>query len=265
MLDAVNRSPLHFWYQYLSPNREERKPTPQQEIGTAVHTLVLEPDTWNKRYVIAPSGIDRRTKAGKETWLKFQEDAGDRVVLKQEDAKMVILMAQCVHDHPAARKLLSAAGEAETTHMWKDATTGVQCKCRPDYLHADGSTIVDLKTTRDASPSGFARSVAEYRYWVQASWYLSGVEQATGKRPEQFVFICVENTAPYATGVYVADAEMIQRGAEQAREDLDLLARCKRDSHWPSYSDRIETISLPGWMTGNKAQPMPMADEIESF
>jgi exodeoxyribonuclease VIII len=79
---------------------------------------------------------------------------------------------------------------------------------------------------------------------------MHGVQAATGKRPDQFIFICVESTAPYAVAVYAADAEMIERGYEQAMFDLGKLATCRAADSWPSYSDQIETISLPAWMTG---------------
>ena len=125
--------------------------------------------------------------------------------------------------------------------------------------------MVDLKTTRDASPRGFRRSIADYRYHVQAGWYLHGVEQATGKRPDQFIFICVETAAPYACAVYAADAEMIERGYQRAMEDLGKLAVCKAADHWPSYSDQIEPISLPAWMTGQAGQQQQSPETIQEF
>ena len=160
--------------------------------------------------------------------------------------------------------LLGLPGKAETTHMWTDAGFGLECKCRPDWLTNDGSIVVDLKTTKDASPRGFKQSVANYRYHVQAAWYLHGLEQATGKRPDQFIFICVESTAPYAVAVYAADAEMIERGHDQAMRDLAKLAVCKAADHWPSYSEQIETLSLPAWMTGATGQQQATT-EIETY
>jgi exodeoxyribonuclease VIII len=124
--------------------------------------------------------------------------------------------------------------------------------------------MVDLKTTRDASPRGFMRSIADYRYHVQAAWYLNGVEQATGKRPDQFIFICVESTAPYVVAVYAADEVMTDRGYEQAMKDLGKLAECRAADSWPSYSDQIETISLPGWMTGAIGAQQQLT-EIETY
>jgi exodeoxyribonuclease VIII len=263
-LDLVARSPLHYWARYVDPNRVESEPTAAMLLGTAVHTHILEPDEWTARYIAGPEALDRRTKAGKEAWAAFEADAAGRTVISRNDADLVLAMGRAVRNHPAAAMLLKLPGKAETTHKWIDAATGLQCKCRPDWLTTDGSLIVDLKTTEDASP-GFRKSIANFRYHVQAAWYLDGVEHATGRRPEQFLFVCVEKRAPYACAVYAADAEMIDAGAKQARLDLDTLAVCKAADAWPGYSDQIEPISLPAWMRPKADGTMPTITEIETY
>ena len=45
--------------------------TPAMALGTAIHALVLEPDTWRNELVIAPD-INRRTKAGKAEFALIQ-------------------------------------------------------------------------------------------------------------------------------------------------------------------------------------------------
>lgn len=264
-LDQIAKSPLHYWARYLDPNRVTPEPTPAMAIGTAVHTHVLELDQWDARYVTAPEGINRRTNAGKAEWEAFETAATGRTVLSRTDAELVMRMGYSVFRHPAASMLLAMPGKAETTHMWTDEATGLQCKCRPDWLTDDGSLIVDLKTTEDASPTGFRKSIANFRYFVQASWYLDGVERATGKRPEQFIFLCVEKRAPYACAVYAADAEMIEAGANAAARDLEVLATCRQANAWPGYSDQIEPISLPPWMRPKADGTMPTTTEIETY
>jgi exodeoxyribonuclease VIII len=266
-LDQIAKSPLHYWARYLDPNRVTPEPTPAMAIGSAVHTHVLELDQWDARYVTAPEGINRRTNAGKAEWEAFEVASTGRTVLAKADAELVMRMGHSVFAHPAAAMLLAMPGKAETTHMWTDQATGLRCKCRPDWLTNDGSLIVDLKTTEDASPMGFRKSIANWRYHVQASWYLDGLEHATGKRPDQFIFICVEKKPPFACAVYAADAEMIQIGAETAARDLDVLATCKAAAAWPGYSDQIETINLPPWMRPKADGTMPIGapPEIEMY
>jgi exodeoxyribonuclease VIII len=266
-LDLVARSPLHYWARYVDPKRVEPEPTAAMLLGTAVHTLVLEADQFADRYVAAPEGIDRRYKAGKELFAEWEAQAAGRTVLTKADADLIQAMGRAVHGHPAAAYLLGLPGKAETTHIWIDEATGLECKCRPDWLTDDGSLIVDLKTTEDASPAGFSKSIAAYRYHVQAAHYLTGVERAAGRRPGQFIFICVEKKAPHAVAVYAADAEMVAAGQVTAARDMLLLAECRDADYWPAYSDQIETISLPAWMRprADGSVPVAPAEQIETF
>jgi hypothetical protein len=262
-LDLIARSPLHYWARYLDPDRVAPEPSPQMRLGTALHTHVLELSRWDEEIAVAPSDINRRTKEGRKQWAAFEASSSGKTIITADDAAQVMAMGRAVLRHPAAAMLLGMPGKAETTHMWTDASTGLECKCRPDWLTDDGSIVVDLKTTKDASPRGFKQSIANFSYQKQAAWYLHGLEQATGRRPDQFIFICVESTAPYACAVYAADAEMIERGHDQAMRDLAKLAVCKAADHWPSYSEQIETLSLPGWMTGATGQQQ--TTEIETY
>ena len=247
-LDSIARSPLHYWAKHLDPNRWPVEPTPAMVIGSAVHTFVLEHDEWDANYAVTPAGINRRTNAGKAEWDVFTTAAGTRTVISREDADLVGKISEGVFNHPAANGLLSLPGKAESSLFWTDAETGLECKCRPDYLLDDGSTIVDLKTTENASPADFMQSIAKFRYHCQVAWYLHGVEQATGKRPEQFVFLCVEKKPPFACAVYVAAPEMVQIGWDTARANLNRLAECMAANEWPGYSDQVELINLPAWM-----------------
>ena len=263
-LDQIAKSPLHYWARFLDPDRVWTEPTPAMRLGTALHTHVLELSKWDEQIAVAPVDVNRRTKEGREQWAAFETAAKRKTVITADDADLVMRMGRSVFGHPAAAMLLGLPGKAETTHMWTDAATGLQCKCRPDWLTDDGLLMVDVKTTEDASPRGFSRSIAQWRYHVQAAWYLDGLEQATGTRPEQFIFICVEKKAPFACAVYAADAEMIAAGAQTAARDLEVLATCKAADAWPGYSDQIEPISLPAWMRPGSTQQQPPI-EIEMY
>ena len=263
-LDSIARSPLHYWAKHLDPNRwPAEAPTAAMVIGSAVHTFVLEHDEWDANYAVTPAGINRRTNAGKAEWDVFTTAAGTRTVISREDADLVGKISEGVFNYPAANGLLSLPGKAESSLFWTDAETGLECKCRPDYLLDDGSTIVDLKTTESASPADFMQSIAKFRYHCQAAWYLHGVEQATGKRPEQFVFLCVEKKPPFACAVYVAAPEMVQIGWDTARANLNRLAECMAANEWPGYSDQVELINLPAWMRpGSTQQQRPTEIEL---
>lgn len=241
-LDKVARSPAHYWAAFVDPDRVKPAPTPAMVLGTALHTAVLEPELWDVQFAVPPQAFDRRTKAGKELAQAFEEEAKGRTVLTVDDADRIRRMADAVHQHPASRFLLDLPGLREASYFWTDEGTGIDCKCRPDWHSADRRLIVDVKTTEDASPKGFQKSVATWRYHVQANWYQRPFAEA-----EQFLFIAVEKQPPFLVGVYAATAAMVAAGGRVAERDLAVLAECRATGRWPGYSDEIQPLDLPRW------------------
>lgn len=235
-LDLVNISPAHYWSSRTTPRTE----TPAMRIGTAAHARILEPETFADRYVIAPDGIDRRTKEGKAAWAAFELEADGRIVLKGEEVAQLEAMAESVWAHPVARQLLND-GQAEQTVIGE--LDGVGVKCRPDWWTS--GALVDLKTTERARPDMFGKSVAAYRYHVQAAFY-SDIA-ATVSEPMKFLFIAVEKTAPFAVSVVELDEEAMRQGRIAYQRDLANYAACLALDHWPAYSTSIESITLPRW------------------
>lgn len=246
-LDAINRSPLHYWSQYVNPDRLRPEPTPAMLFGTAVHTAVLEPELFDAQYALAPD-IGKTTKAGKEAWAAAA--ATGKQLLKPDELADIRGIRQALLEHPAAALALKAEGVAEKSIFAVDPTTGIEIKCRPDYL-TDSGWVIDLKTTQDASLSGFQRSVVNFRYHVQAAHYLATIEAATGIRPKGFVFLAVEKTYPYAIQVFRCSQALLEVGAVEARSNLDALHHAKStfptDQPWPSYNPKVTEIDLPNW------------------
>jgi exodeoxyribonuclease VIII len=241
-LDQVAKSPAHYWARYLDPDRVQPEPTAAMVLGTALHTAVLEPHLWEQQFAIAPEGIDRRTKAGKDAWASFEADAQGKTVLTGDDGQRIRRMAAAVHQHPASSFLLELPGTREASYLWADDDTGLECKCRPDWHSADRRILVDVKTTKDASPREFARSVAAFRYHVQANWYQRPFPEA-----EQFLFIAVESQPPHLVAVYAATPAMVAAGGRAADQNLRQIAACRLTGVWPGYSDEIQPIDLPTW------------------
>ena len=244
-LDVMARSPLHYWSRYLDPQREPVEPTASMKLGTAIHTAVLEPGEFSKRHHVAPE-VDRRTKDGKAVWeaaVATAEEAGAELISASDSLVCNAISAQ-VRSHPTARKVFEA-GDAEMSAYWTDRETGVLCKCRPDWLNLP--LVVDLKSTEDASRDGFMRSAWNWRYHVQAAWYLDGVEQATGQRPDAFIFAAFEKSAPFACAFYYADQAMLEIGRAEYRRLLRLYADCLSADKWPGYDTAVSALTVPAW------------------
>jgi exodeoxyribonuclease VIII len=234
-LKEIGRSPYHYWSRYLDPDRTPTIATSAMKLGSLTHCAVLEPDKLSKRYGITP---DRRSNAGKALAAEM-EATGIEAVTAQE-MEQALAMAASVRSNSTAALLLSN-GQAEQSFWWDDVSTGLRCKCRPDWLSADGATIVDLKTCVDASPAGFAKSVAQWSYQVQSAHYLCGT------LAKRFIFVAVEKSFPYAIGVYELDAQAMVHGAVLRHNALQILQDCKAVNSWPGYTDGIQTLQLPGW------------------
>lgn len=245
-LHAVAASPYHYWKRFLDPNRRTVEPTAAMRFGSLVHCAVLEPVELLQRYGVCGP---RNTKAGKEQAVVMAANGIEAV--SEADMATALSMAAAVREHPAAAALL-ASGKAEQSFWWDDQQTGLRCKCRPDWMTT--SVLVDLKTTTDASPAGFARSVAAYRYHVQARHYLAGTFA------ERFVFIAVEKTYPYAVGVYELDAAAMEYGETLRRSNLATIADCRAINEWPGYGTGIQPLSLPAWALRDDNTPITSED-----
>ena len=154
-------------------------------------------------------------------------------------------MANAVRSHTIAVELL-AKGKAEQSVYAIHPATGVEIRGRMDWITEDesGPLIVDLKTTEDARD--FAKSVANYRYHVQAALYSDLLELSLGKKAV-FVFIVVEKSAPHGIRIVTLDTNSLAAGRLDYERLLVVYKECVDSGEWPAYPVRVETVELPPW------------------
>jgi hypothetical protein len=240
-LDLINKAPSLYKRKYIDGVNEQLE-TPALVLGKALHCRVFEPAEWGRRYTIAPD-IDRRTKEGKERWAEFQQKSEGLTVVTREQDDAIERMNSAVYKHPAAAYLLGLKGTSEIMVNWVDEVSGIPCRGIFDRL-TTSAIIMDLKTTDDASPKGFARSCHKYRYYVQAAFYMDGFERAYNQLCEGFFFIAVEKSEPHLVAVYYLTAEDIQRGRQQYREDIEKFSTCLKFDEWQGYGDGVQELTL---------------------
>lgn len=76
---------------------------------------------------------------------------------------------------------------------------------------------------------------------------MRGVRAVTGDDVESFIFAAYEKEAPYASGFYSANPEMLQIADLWIENMLQDYAECLERDEWPGYSEKIQPIALPGW------------------
>lgn len=235
-LDYIDRSPAHL-RAYLDGKLS--KESPAMDLGSLVHSWCLEPDSVQSRYLRIPK-LDRRRKADKALYAELIEQADEEnKILIDDDMWIAAEHARdAVFAHKTAKNIFSK-GEPEATVIWEDPGTGELCKARADWLREN--FLTDVKTTRDASPEAFARSVVNYRYDVQDFWYRSGFDSPG------MVFVCVETEYPFSVAVYADNPALYELGKRKAEPNLETYAECKAKGEWPGYPDHVQPIVLPPW------------------
>lgn len=223
-----------------------RPKTKSMELGSATHAAILEPEVFRDRYVKAPDA-DRRTKAGKDTIADFSAKHPGKTLVAPDEWEAITEMANAVREHKSAAWALSR-GLAEHAVFWNSDIDDTPCKAKIDFLNTEEGVLVDLKTTDNAHPYSFAKSIATLHYHRQAAMYLDGVRAGAPAYPiQQFVFVVVQNRPPFHVATYTPDEDMIKRGRDEYRRLLETLAYCRRTSSWPGLPEVFQEISLPSW------------------
>jgi hypothetical protein len=249
-------------YRYEAEHPPE--PTQAMELGTAAHKLVL--------------GVGQElheVKADNWRGKKASDDADaaradGKLPLLTKELAVVTAMAARLREHERASQLLAQPGRAEMSAFWThpgyewQTPDGVKhplwWRCRWDYMPEPDPryrpVIGDYKTCKDASPRGFAKAVADYRYYLQAHVYGAGYAAMFADRiaaPPGYALIAQERTAPYRVAVYELHPDALRKGRQDAERAMEIYRDNReaeaegRPGAWPGYSPEIEVIDLPYW------------------
>lgn len=217
------------------------------DFGHAAHLMVLG----DGPELVVIDAANYRTTAAKE-----QRDAAyaaGKVPLLPDEFETVQLMAAALLKHPIASVLLDPkSGKPEQSLFAKDPQTDVQLRARLDWLPnpSEGRMlVVDYKTAVSAEPAAFMRTVPKFGYYQQAAWYLDIVTALGLAEDPAFLFIAQEKTPPYLITIFEMDMPSLRIGRIRNRQAIDLFAQCSATDEWPGYSDEVELIGLPAWLS----------------
>ena len=238
----LTSTPKQVWHDMQHPTPSD---APHFVVGGCTHSATLEPFKLDDEYAVKPELIDGngpRTNAYKASFQTMQDQAPDKRWLAPSDYRHCMNMAAEAREHPIMQTYLDDPERViEGTGFFEHE--GADCKVRPDLWNPGAGVVVDLKTTQDASEKGFARSVVKYGYHFQAAWYLHGL-RLMGENPKQFIFVCVEKTAPYLTNAFTLSASDVDRQKSRMAESCRLWAECMKTGVWPGYTDEVKTLNL---------------------
>jgi hypothetical protein len=234
LLDSAAR--YRYWADHPQPSK------PAFDLGTAAHAKILGIGAGVIEFPaehLTPSG-NVSTKAATVEWEQKQRAKG-LIPISSSDARRVDAMAEAVLADDRARRVLETIQGREVTIIHD--VDGVPSRARFDLY--DGVKAGDLKTTRDASPKAFNRSVGAYGYHIQERFYEDVHTAETGTNLESFTFLVVESSPPHLVGVYDLDWMWDDIAQKRTRHARDLYRSCTEAGEWPGYAP--VTLTPPTW------------------
>ena len=257
-LKLIDRSPAHYWARYRDLNRAPSSSTPAMEMGTAIHSAVLEPKDFEANYVQKPEGMSFATKEGK-AWKAALPD--ELKILTTDEYHAATNIASIAMKNKKFSSLVNnPLAEAEKSLFFSfiiknesEEGAEIECKIRPDLSvlpcnEYPNGIIIDVKSTEDARSLEFGRSIMKYQMLIQAAFYVDGFQAVyeTESAPE-FAWFAFEKLPPYANKLYFATEAMLDYGREEYKRLLAVYVECDKSGVWPAYGDDPEDADLPEW------------------
>lgn len=242
-LKMFKRSPIHFIKYFTS----KPKPSPALIFGSAVDCLLLTPDLFNDKFVLA--NINIYTKDGKNTFEEYFKKG--ITVIGDNDYERAKLAAESVKTNIISKQIYDNITQTQRQLKWRDLETDLPMVA---YLDADfDDEIVELKTSQNADPNTFGRDAYNFDYPLQAAMYNMGYMHCKGRRPKKYRYIVVESNEPYGVAVFKPTEEYFEYGDQELRKLLKEFKSCYDNKmfdsgyEYRSPEDGYFQLDLPAW------------------
>lgn len=239
MLKPLLLSPAHFQAALLAAP----KASPAKDFGSLVHLLLLEPHLASQELAVFP-GVG--TSRDPEFKAFLASNAYRLAVDEPTFAEAMRLTSKVAETPYRGRPLRRFIEESmcEATIYFTEPVTGLRLRIRLDAYHPEIS--FDLKTTRHATPAGFARDAVELGYDLQAFMYSLGRRLYEGGRESPFVFIAAETSQPHSIGIFESGTTFLENGATKLQSCLTAFKACTQTGYWPDLSCAT-TLEISPW------------------
>jgi hypothetical protein len=211
-----------------------------------VHTLVFEPEEFDKRFHCIQEVPKRNTTIGKAAFAGMEKAAAGRIILDKADLQTAYWMGGNIRAHAMWRSVKgNASGCIEDSIAWIDPDSGVLLRSRPDFYTDD--IIIDLKTTKDSSPHAFQKAVSDYCYHRQGALAIDGLSTLKSRSYSNVVLFVVDKNPPHFVRCYVMTDNAINQGRYEYKYAAAQYKQSLETGVWASYPEIIEDLDLPNW------------------
>ena len=215
-LKAFRKSPRH----YLAYLDKKFAATPAMILGSVVDTLTLEPDKFDKRFMV------------------FQKATGKGSMAANNEMKM------------------KAAEKKITLISWRNKSTNLPLIGYQDFeAHVwETDFVIDLKTATSADPMEFNRSASKFEYDLDVGAYLDAHHKIWYRFPS-FIFLVVETSEPFNVSVIFVDDTTAGEAKDEFYGTLKAFRYCM--NNYPDFNVGYEfrlmgtkgyfNLELPKW------------------
>jgi hypothetical protein len=220
-----------------------RESTHAMDLGTLIHSAILEPLIPLSEVVSISPFQDFRTKAAQE-WKADQKEMG-RMIATDEDIRAASGCEQVFAEDYAQR----FAGGTKTEVAVFATIGATQVKGMidivPDYL----DLLVDLKTTaRIGGLREMTNTIISRGYHWQAALYLDLWNAASGEKRNRFVICFIEVTAPHESAWVEISPALIEAGRAGYMNAIAKWQSCVAIDVWPRQHEGITIIEKPAYL-----------------
>lgn len=221
-------------------------PTMAMKLGTAAHARILEPDDFACR----SEEFEDIGPASAAKMAEIEAANPDTIVLARGWRAQIDAMRAAIRRSAFSEKLIFEGGGAkELTVLWTETVHGqpVPCKARIDFIDIPNRVVGDYKTTADASPGAFERTIGDLGYHTKAAWYCRAVTAAGLMVNPRMVWIAAETKPPFTCQPFVASDRLMDQGWAEACVGMHRYAAWKAGRPDPMPPPPLMTVDLPVW------------------
>jgi hypothetical protein len=237
-LKEFMRSPKHY-VKYLTT---DKKPTEAMLFGSICHKLILEPQEFDKEFIVEPE-FNKRTNQGKEDYQAFLTKITEQGLTAVPPAT-----------YEKAVELVAALKDSHTYNMVKLLSKKEQ---RFDMTHETGLPVcgyidgvgddfnLEVKIVSSADTDDIIRDFYKMKYHIQAAIY----NWANGK---PIYYLVIENSFPHLGRIFKASDDYIAEGMKAFNKAMKDFQFClDTDSFDMGYEFHVgiepTILTLPGW------------------
>ncbi len=246
--------------------------TPDMRFGRAMHSIILEPDTFAENWPVAypcsaqlASGKRKGEACGCSSsyhdglnWYcgthKPENAIAPTDFITEDESKRLMVLRDKLRESPA-NHYLARKGYSEAVIVWDRC--GFKLKTRIDRLAVDEAkrhaVIVDLKKCRvgKATDELMRKECLDRKYHVQAAMNIDAVREVYGDDyTVDWFIVFIEDSEPFESNILQADEDDIEDGMQSIVTQLQRFRACQKSGKYFGYTcviDEPHRGILPLW------------------